>query len=483
MQALVRMRVQSFIRQGHDLLPVEVELSLMPGLPQISFLGLPDTALRESVLRIRSAIREQGFQLPQAHQVLVQLRPSYLRKSSRGLDLAVAAALLWETGQMTPEASDALRPLYGELTLKGEVIQPDDIEELPFASADGVLTGAGGRPLPFTSYQITELKELPNATRSEPSEMVQRLIRPEPSVSSFPRAAGEIGMIVAAGEHPVLFAGPPGGGKSTLAETVPAWLEAPSVSRFREAQRWARAIGQELHWRPVVQPHHSITPLAMIGGGSALWAGEIARAHGGVLILDELLEFHAEIQEALREPIESGVLSISRAGRVRRFPADFLLLGTTNLCPCGRFVPRRGGGSCRCPRAKRARSLQRLTGPFVDRFAILVFTDEWTKDSDVATSEEIADRVDRAIRFRRARGQERPNARLPADEIEKSLTPVQREMLVGLSSLSRRRKAAVLRVARTLADLRLSAEIEREDLAQAFRYAIEPFQLLEEWSD
>ena len=165
--------------------------------------------------------------------------------------------------------------------------------------------------------------------------MSGRWLRPR----RFPQPAAEMAQVIAAGELSALFAGPPGSGKSTLVEAIPAWLEEPSLSEFETTQRLWRRMGHRLNWRPVVQPHHSTTALAMTGGGATLWTGEIARAHGGVLILDEMLEFNPQVQEALREPVETGVLTIARSGRVRKHPAQILLLGTTNLCKCGLFVP------------------------------------------------------------------------------------------------------------------------------------------------
>jgi len=240
----------------------------------------------------------------------------------------------------------------------------------------------------------------------------------------------------------------------------------------------------------------------MIGGGSRLWPGEISRAHGGVLILDELLEFHSEMQEALREPVESGSISIARAGAVRTFPARLLLLATTNLCPCGRYSLRREFSRCRCSRRERQKSIARLSGPFIDRFAIFALTDEWgesgsagdvgggngnsnssEKDGDI-TCEVITERVRAAIDFRiRTRGQRVANARLDPDAIEGALSLFQRTELLGAAGGSRRRKAAVLRVARTIADLRGSQAIEHRDLERAVFHCLRAHRCLEQAMD
>lgn len=473
------------MRVGAELSPVEVELTLTQGLPQISFLGLPDTAIRESTLRIRTALKEQGFTLPQAQQVIVHLRPSYLKKSSRGLDLAVAAALLWETGQIPSPESEETPILYGELTLKGEVIQPDDLDEIDLRGRNPVMTGVGESELLFPSLQYRELRDLGSVDPiyRPASEITWTRPQTPKTIKTFPKKAAEVAAIVAAGEHSALFAGPPGSGKSTLAEVIPVWMDEPKVSEFRIARRLNRQVGRDIAWRPVLRPHHSITPMAMIGGGSALWSGEISRAHGGVLIMDELLEFAPEIQEALREPVESGEISIVRAGSSKTFPARILLLATTNLCGCGRFVPRRYAMKCRCTKNVRRRMLERLSGPFADRFAIFALTDEWQDSDEIVEIGAIEEKITQAIRLRKNRGQEESNARLADETLLESLNEFQRKEIISSLRLSRRRRAAILRVARTVADLDGSIEIRNEDLEKALEYCTEAHRLLEEWQD
>lgn len=487
------MRVQSFIRQGDELSKVEIELTLQPGLPQIHFLGLPDAALRESSLRIRSAIRSQGFRLPQAQQILVHLRPTYLRKTSRGLDLAVAAALLWETEQIRPPLLLGQTPLvYGALTLTGEVEIPDDADELDVAPLSPVITGGGILDLPYSTWRLRELKNL----ASEPVLTGPRWPcvwrRPATPVKTFPRAAALLATVIAAGEHPALIAGPPGSGKSTLVDSVPSWLEEPTEYPGVDLRRMAKNGRHGAHlsalWRPIVRPHHSITPMAMIGGGGGrLYSGEITRAHGGVLIMDELLEFESEIQEALREPMEAGQITIARGGRMKTFPSRSLVLATTNLCECGHFVPgeREKTNHCRCPRPRRRRMLARLTGPFADRFAILAYSDSWRNSSQggEVTAEKIAELVARAIDFRRqTRGQKLPNQVVPFAELEADLSPFQREYFLEAIAThgSRRRFEAVVRLARTFADLGSSMRLRAADLDDAIALGSRGHQLLEE---
>lgn len=474
------MKVSSFIRVGHELVAAEVELTLGPGLPQFSFIGLPDVALRESGMRVRSALREQGFELPQ-QAVLVHIKPTFLKKTSRGLDLAIASALLWETGQLS--LPDETPVLYGELTLKGEVVQPDDLIEAP-EHAGMLITGRSPAPLSFATRQISNLASMIDGGDLVPPSVDFQFSRPGLTIKQLPREAAEFAKVVAAGEHSILMAGPPGSGKSTLADHLAAWVEAPTLETLKEVRHfWSARRASPLAWRPVLKPHHSITPLAMIGGGASLWPGEITRAHGGILIMDEMLEFHPEIQEALREPVESGCISLVRAGASRTYPARVLLIGTTNLCACGNFVPRRKKmSSCRCAKAIRRKILTRLTGPFVDRFALIALTDTWT-DSDLVSVDTVTCDVERAIAFRRARGQIVPNSRLAPEPIEETLGEFEIQHILKTAARSRRRRAALLRVARTLADLRESTMISIADLERAREMTVQTHRLLEEWTD
>ena len=476
------MKVSSFIRVGPELVCADVEVTLIPGLPQFHFIGLPDAALRESAQRIRSALREQGFELPQAQSMLVHIKPTFVKKTSQGLDLAIAAALLWEMGQLGLPDESELPLLYGELTLKGDVIQPDDLLEAP-AHDRIMMTGKAEQALPYPTKQISNLSDLIGLIPVKPASSSFNFVRPKTTVRNLPAAAAELARVAAAGEHSILLAGPSGSGKSTLADQLAAWIEEPTHEQMNEVRPYWSTRPERLVWRPILKPHHSVTPLAMIGGGSSLWPGEITRAHNGVLIMDELLEFHPEIQESLREPVESGLISLVRAGASRTYPARVLLVATTNLCACGNFVPRRKAlANCRCQKFVRRRVLTRLTGPFVDRFALVALTDEWENEAPVSV-EEIGFDIQRAIEFRRARGQTIPNGRLVPELIEESLSNFDRKHILISAARSRRRKAAMLRVARTLADLRQSEQIEMTDLERARALTIETHQILEDWVD
>ncbi len=473
------MKVISFMRQGFELVPVEVEVSLSPGLPQIAVMGLPDTIIRESTARIRSALRQQGFELPAAKQILVHLRPTHLKKSSRGLDLAIAAALLWETGQIpNPNSDQKIPAVYGELSLKGEVIRPDDLEDLPpeFGN-NGVLTGEGGA-LGFPTLCLRDLRGMESPRCVDGVREALQLTPPAlPEIRIAEDAAGIIAASVV-GHHHLLLAGPPGSGKTTAAELVHALLDVPDEKTFSQSRRIHRSYGETLAWRPLVQPHHSVTPIAMIGGGLPPHPGEITRAHGGLLIMDEFLEFQPQVQEALREPLEDGEIRLARGGFHCRFPADFLLVGTSNLCPCGRYLPGRNT-FCRCSRNQRQSYFSRLRGPFVDRFPLLAFTVDWGKDLNVPTAA-IHENIQKALRFQREQRQQTiRNSQLTDENILADLTRFQRQNLLPGMTRSRRRYLALLRVARTFADLDGSKAIENRHLEKSREVTVRTFTEIE----
>lgn len=470
------MKIYSFAQDGAQMIPVEVELNLIPGLPQVQFTGLPDTAIKESIMRIKSAIRSQGFEWPKTRQLIINLRPSYLKKHSQGLDLAIACALLWKTKQLKPPVeyitSDSAF-IYGELSLDGEVSVPENWESLP-PQKEGVLTGrVEGRNYLCPLLQIESLKDLEEPIPIPVQPLSDLIKKPDLPNIDFSEAAAKLLKVCAAGEHSLLLAGEAGSGKSTLLEQLPFLLQEPSLKDFSRSRRlWAKA-GEELNWRPFVNPHHSTTPLSMIGGGYPLFFGEISRAHGGILFMDEYLEFHPRVQEALREPMEKGEIRIIRKGKSEVFPARFMLVAATNLCPCGDLVP---GRSSQCSYSLRRcfSHLDRLNGPMLDRFDILAFSSQW-KGSLTVPLEEIKEKILKAGELRKRRMQETANGKLTIQELENSLPDFIRENHLSFCVSSKRRKRSVLRVARTIADLEGIEQITLKHIESAKEFAFMPF--------
>lgn len=472
------MRVFSFIEEKKNLIPVEVELALWPGLPTIHFLGQADAHLKEASLRIKSAIKAAGFDFPVAQQIVVNLRPTHLRKSSRGIELAVAAAYLWMTGQVQPPVLDSDFSIYGELSLFGEVTAPEDLVYLKENSSLTVLTGEfagmGERPVGFRRWVAKDLRALTKPEHRPANFVQERAERPALPGLSFTEHEAQLLEILALGGHHVLLAGPAGSGKSTLARALQALMSEPNPAELDEI----RKLNPDYKWRPMIEPHHSTPRMAMIGGASPPLPGEIARAHRGLLLLDEFLEFDRHVLESLREPFEQGLLRVGRLGGVETFQANSQIVATTNLCPCGRFMP----GEMPAPRCRftigRCRSYSaRLSGPLLDRFHLVYFPKRENRRRDV----ELASILANVEKTRGFRSSVKLNRELKYEELVALAHPSAIEIGLSQRQSSQRRTLATLRVARSIADLRGSEKIKIEDMDQALEWAITPFDQLERW--
>lgn len=476
-------KVQSFIQDRNSLIPVEVELALWPGLPGIQFVGLPDQHLKESAIRIKSAIKSCGFQFPIAQQILVNLRPSYLKKTSRGLELAVAAAYLWETGQIKKPILNSDFFIYGELSLAGDVIEPEDLAPSFQAPQTVVLTGfnhAGTREARFRRQVVKSLEDLESSLEIKASMQPDRPVRPLHFLKrKFSADQARLLQILAVGEHSALIAGPSGSGKSTVAQCLPSFLKEPGQDEFLSLKRIHHAWGSSLTWRPVVKPHHSTPTMAMVGGGSIPFAGEISRAHGGVLILDELLEFASSVQEALREPFEEGKMRVFRNGKLQEYPARSQIIATSNLCPCGSWTPLRSHEKiCSFSQRKCRAYGAKLSGPLVDRFEILHFTDGIGELK--VSGLELFNKIQSAQKFSIENGRF-PNSRQTKEAVlgnDKNILAFQGS---HQEQTSQRRKMAVVRVARTVADLDFSSRIKTHHWDEATQIGQVHFQKLRRW--
>lgn len=476
-------KVKSFIQDKSSLIPVEVELALWPGLPGIQFVGLPDQHLKESSIRIKSAIKACGFQFPVAQQILVNLRPSYLKKTSRGLELAVAAAYLWETEQLKKPLHGNDFYIYGELSLAGDVVEPEDLSQSFQPPHSIVLTGDNPKGLQAARFRrqlISNLKDLEVPSEIPACGKTDVAIRPIDLLKrKFSESQAKLLKILAVGEHSALIAGPAGSGKSTIAQTLPALLRKPSDLEFVNIKKIHHAFGETLQWRPVIKPHHSTPTIAMIGGGSVPFAGEISRAHGGILILDELLEFSSHVQEALREPFEEGKMRVFRNGKLKEFPAQAQILATTNLCPCGTWTPLKANERNCSLQWNRCRSYApRLSGPLVDRFDLIEFTDS-IGELEIS-GDEILEKVQKAQEFSLKRSPH-SNTRVPIEILSSWIDDGSVLSKALESESSQRRKMAYLRVARTLADLDLSEKIETEHWREAKERCHSYFIRLKKW--
>jgi magnesium chelatase family protein len=451
----------------------------MKGLADIQLMGLPNQVLKESLIRVKSAIKNQGFHLPKAHKVLINLKPADQKKGGRGLELAIAMAILMETGQIPKEDTEKLYA-YGQLGLKGEVNYLDEVSWLPLEPNERVWSGTPSVAIDRPIRAIKELWELSGECEFIDAGEPEDLPRPELTKLKFDQQQAKLMAILAQGGHHSLVAGPAGSGKSTLAYALHTLLPEPSISESREIRKWNQYFNRsENSWRPLQAPHHTATPQAILGGGNPPEPGEITRAHGGLLLLDEFLEFPVRIREGLREPIERGEVQISRRGFSETLPAKFQLIATTNLCPCGDFVPKKIQPICRFSKSKCQSYLERLTGPLADRFDILAFSNDWKAQADVQAAE-ILSQINSAQSFMKLREQEKPNARLDWGELMKHLEKPTHIAYLPEGGRSRRRHISILRVARTLADLDQSEKIKITHIREAMELSWRPFENLKE---
>jgi len=478
---------------------VMVESHLSNGLPKFHIVGLPETVVKESKDRVRCAILSSHFRFP-SRVITVNLAPAELPKEGGRFDLAIALSILSASGQI-PQISLEGMEVAGELSLTGGVRPVGGI--ISFA----LQTRKAGKILVLPEEnksdvcRIQDLKILPVKTLWDACEKLLKknyeIIRVSPDLSmevSFPdfmevkgQPQGKRALeLCASGGHNLLMVGPPGGGKTMLASRFPsilpplleeASIEVASVySLARQSRSWS-------YWTvpPFRHPHHSASSAALIGGGKPPKPGEISLAHHGVLFLDELPEFHRHVLESLREPLESGKISLARANHHEEYPARFQLIAAMNPCPCGYGLP--SLKQCQCSPQQVQRYRSKVSGPLLDRMDVQLeilptSQKELLKPSVLAeeNSQTMALRVN-LTRQRQYDRQEKLNGHLQGKEIESfcALSSKEQQFLWDAAEslmLSNRGLHRILKVARTLADMEDSSTIQRPHLAESLGYRL-----------
>ena len=475
---------------------VAVEVNLSPGLPGMTIVGLPEAAVREAKDRVRAAVQNSGFDFP-ARRITVNLAPADLPKEGGRFDLAIAVGILAATGQVPDEALDA-HEFVGELSLSG-ALRPvrGGLPAAVHAARAGrtlvVAADNGPEAALVDSAQVRVAGHLLDVARglSGDAPLATPAPLPPAAASAHPDLADVRGQhgarraleIAAVGGHSLLMTGPPGSGKSMLAARLPGLLppldtdEALDVASIQSVSR--EGFRAE-HWRrrPYRHPHHTASGVALVGGGGNPAPGEITLAHHGVLFLDELPEFDRRALEVLREPMENGHITISRAARQVDFPARFQLVAAMNPCPCGELGE--ASGRCHCTPDQVTRYRGRISGPLLDRIDLRIHVprvpaEELTgQTTGGESSSVVAARVAAARRAAMtARGT--INAHLPAADVEAACQLDRRTVAFATQAIERLGLSArsyhrLLRVARTIADLAGAAVVQQAHVAEALGY-------------
>lgn len=497
-------KILSYALTGLNGIPVSVEVDINNGLPSFDIVGLADTSVKESKERVRAAIKNSGRLMP-VKKITANLAPADVKKEGSALDLALAIGVLKASSQITASTDGYV--FLGELSLDGSLRRVNGVLPIIISAVNEgydkfIIPKGNEKEASFIenaetyaadnlNQVIDHLSGLSPLPRVELSEYVKNPIKNiydcDLSFVKGQKTAKRALEVAVSGGHNLLFVGAPGTGKTMLAKCIPTIMpdmtkeEALETTKIHSVYGILNDKDGIVKVRPFRSPHHTSTTVSMTGGGPDLRPGEISLAHNGVLFLDEMPEYTRSALEALRQPLEDGVISISRATGSVKYPANFILCGSMNPCPCGNYGSE--DKECTCTPSQIAKYKAKISGPLLDRIDIQVQVDgvkysELSSDEETETSETVKKRVDRTRLIQKERFKDDgilTNADMGERQIKKYcvLSADCEKILRGAYErlgLSPRARSRIIKVARTIADMELSDKILPQHILEAISY-------------